>query len=557
MNFTRTLSAVLVVSVLTACGGGGGGGGGEGAQPSGTTTPPPAPNPPAPPPAPTGVQLTLTTPPISQEIPFGEPINQLFQGRWTATTAGIGQVYLQLVDQGGAFPQSPPLAFTDPAYNIRMQLANTVLPGLYEGTMTVRACEDAQCARPYVDASQTVSYRILVKPSQDWETTQGNATHTGYLPIRITASRIVKAWDWQLPVISVSGTLPPINSVATWQRSVFVSARYTQGGTSMYALNERDGSLRWVRKFEFGSNPSLSPPAASDGKVFIATGGNQDAFLWFLDARDGTVLAQSPVATNYSTFLPPTIKDGRVYFNAGKFNGQLYAFDQNTGALLWEGPGGTPGLNTPSIDDEGRLYASNPRYGLSVYDSATGDLLEYLGVPPPPSGMGWQPDYHAAMMLGLPDTFTTFGAEAANGSAVGTQDPPERTLSHYSFANDSEHWQSAKKYRGYPAVAKGVVYAASNTPLSFDAIDERTGYVLWSWVPTKGDTGFFRNVVVTDNLAFVSTDRALYAIDLVTHQPVWESPTPGMVSISASRMLYVTTGTTESNGRMVAFRAQW
>jgi outer membrane protein assembly factor BamB len=73
-------------------------------------------------------------------------------------------------------------------------------------------------------------------------------------------------------------------------------------------------------------------------------------------------------------------------------------------------------------------------------------------------------------------------------------------------------------------------------------------------VPGTSDTTFHRNVVVTNNLVFVSTNRAVYALDLATRKPVWQSPTPGHISISASRMLYIATGARESTGRVVAFR---
>ena len=79
-----------------------------------------------------------------------------------------------------------------------------------------------------------------------------------------------------------------------------------------------------------------------------------------------------------------------------------------------------------------------------------------------------------------------------------------------------------------------------------------TRLVLWSWVPGTDDTAFHRNVVVTKNLAFVSTNRAVYAIDLVTHQPVWSYPAPGMLAVSGSGMLYIVEGAREPTGRLIA-----
>ena len=91
--------------------------------------------------------------------------------------------------------------------------------------------------------------------------------------------------------------------------------------------------------------------------------------------------------------------------------------------------------------------------------------------------------------------------------------------------------------------------------MSFDAINEATGEVLWSWVPSgNGDTSFHRNVVVTRNMVFVSTDVAVYALDLATRTPVWSYPKPGMLAISADRTLYIATGARESDGHLVAVK---
>lgn len=46
-------------------------------------------------------------------------------------------------------------------------------------------------------------------------------------------------------------------------------------------------------------------------------------------------------------------------------------------------------------------------------------------------------------------------------------------------------------------------------------------------------------MIVTENLLFLSTDKSLYAIDLATHQTVWNYPTHGRLVLSPSLVLYV------------------
>jgi len=59
-------------------------------------------------------------------------------------------------------------------------------------------------------------------------------------------------------------------------------------------------------------------------------------------------------------------------------------------------------------------------------------------------------------------------------------------------------------------------------------------------------------IVVTDNLLFVSTDRAVYAIDLQSRQADWSSPVPGMLAISGRKMLYIVEGPRDPTGRPIA-----
>jgi len=49
-----------------------------------------------------------------------------------------------------------------------------------------------------------------------------------------------------------------------------------------------------------------------------------------------------------------------------------------------------------------------------------------------------------------------------------------------------------------------------------DAVSEADGHVEWSWTPPANDSSFHRNIVVTRNLLFVSTDMNVYATDIMT-----------------------------------------
>jgi len=73
------------------------------------------------------------------------------------------------------------------------------------------------------------------------------------------------------------------------------------------------------------------------------------------------------------------------------------------------------------------------------------------------------------------------------------------------------------------------------------ARSESDGSLLWSWAPQPlgSETRFIGDVLVTNNLVFVSTNTTTYAISQSTHQPVWSIPVPGRLALSANGVLYV------------------
>ena len=69
---------------------------------------------------------------------------------------------------------------------------------------------------------------------------------------------------------------------------------------------------------------------------------------------------------------------------------------------------------------------------------------------------------------------------------------------------------------------------------------EADGSKQWTWTPPAGDdTKFVGDVLVTNNLVFVSTDASTYAIDRSTHLPVWSYAASGSLALSANGVLYI------------------
>lgn len=468
-----------------------------------------------------GVTLTLSTAPVSAVIDKGDAFSVTMSGTWQATVAGT--IYLQASDSAGIFVAPAPVLASPKrsTYNIGLGWPTSTSPGVYTGTLSVRACEDSLCAQPYAGTLHSVGYTVTVNKVGEWETLQRNSRHNGYVPVTIDAARYQMAWTFDNADYTLSG-------VVTDGNNVYFSER---GTSSVYAKRATDGVTQWRRVFtgSYGSGPSLSPPTVSDGVVYVATTGHVDTWLYALRASDGLQSYQSQFSTQWADILNPTVRNGKVYVNSGYYEGVVYAFNIADGAASWNASGGSYGMNTPAVDDD-FVYAYNGGT-LDVFNAVDGTLSTSIG----PSSGGSGADYNGTTMLGSADHVLAYSGYGTYGSAL------KRQLLDYTLGGQAVRWMSNALYSNYPAVAKGVVYATSNETYTLDALDEKTGRVLWSWKPTEQYFSFIGNVVVTDNMAFVSTSTAVYAIDLQRHRAVWSAPTPGQMSISAGRMLFVST----------------
>jgi len=480
------------------------------------------------------VTLTLQTLPVSAEISKGDRYAVTLGGTWQNT--GTGAVYLQASDSAGTFvAPAPTLVPPRPStYRIALSLPTATAPGLYTGTLAVRACADSLCVQPYADTTHSIGYTLKVNALGEWESLQRTSRHDGYVPVQINATRYHQAWTYQ------GAYGDRLSAVVTGGGKVYFSEG---SSSSVYAKRATDGLTQWRRVFSGTHSVSrVNPPTVSDGVVYVATTGHEDTWLYALRASDGMQSYQSQFSTQWAEILNPTVRNGKVYVNAGYYGGVVYAFNLADGAASWNASGGTYGMNTPAADDD-FAYAYNGGT-LNVFNAADGSLFTSIG--PNPGGV--QIDYNGTPMLGSADHVLAYSGASNYG-------PGQRQLLDYSVADQAIRWMSTALYSHYPAVAKGVVYATSNETHTLDALDEATGRRLWSWKPSEQFFDFVGNVVVTDNVVFVSTNSRIYAVDLRRHRAIWSAPTPGTMSISADRMLLVSSPYDTYNfARITAYR---
>lgn len=94
---------------------------------------------------------------------------------------------------------------------------------------------------------------------------------------------------------------------------------------------------------------------------------------------------------------------------------------------------------------------------------------------------------------------------------------------------------------GAPAYAKDVVYILNANGTVLEARSAQNGSLLWMASALSSDnfSRDYRNMVVSDNLVFISTTDITLAIDIKTRQVVWEHPFGGSLAISDRCVLYI------------------
>ena len=367
----------------------------------------------------------------------------------------------------------------------------------------------------------------------DWTTFQGNSAHTGYVPARLDPAKFTTRW--QIPISTVQGGLTPgVASMATSNGLVYVS-----GGNRLDAYREADGSAVWSHDFSDLPFPSVNPPALSKGVVYVAAGQQDSTFLFAFDAATGAAVFQSPMSSQWENYLAPTVGAYGIYTNAGTYGG-LYAFARN-GKQRFVAYEAQQSLWTPAVDATGvysytgNLQVVDPQTGVVTHTIADDTFQNYTYL------IGGSP------VLGAPGSVfvANYANAPLNGGAIGN------TLLNFSTLTDSIAWKVAGDYPTTPAYAAGRLYAVNNGPLRLEVRSEADGTLAWQWTPPAGNLQFVSEVLLTDNLVFVSTDVATFAISLKTHKAVWSCSSAGKLALSRSGILYIQGSTT-----LTAFNAK-
>jgi hypothetical protein len=546
-NMMKKAAGLIFVSAfVTACGGGGGGGGSApGATgPSGTSSSPAAPvTPPAPPPPPPAPEVKVVTASVARVAAQNTSVNFDVQIKPNNFTPA-GTLFVTASDPSNVVgPQVSVVSNTDGSYTLSLGSLTAAAAGHYTGNITLKLCADQACATPQAVPSVTVPYDLTVMGSgtawpgdnltplaawtdvPEWSTFQGNAAHTGYVPVTINPDQIKLRWK----SAAISQT-----AQSNWGYGYSATMAigngmfYGAGANVLKARKEFDGSVAWTYDLSALQYPSVNPPAFGNGIVYMAGGQQQSTYMFAFDAASGAVSFKTPMSSQWENYLAPVVLDDAVYTDAGTYGG-LYAF-KPTGEQLFSKSLAQVSMWSPAVDATS-VYVYDGT--LHVMDRKTGTVTSEIK----------NPDYqnyiyqsNGAPVLGA--SGSVFAADYANAflnsGTLGNQ------LLKFNTAKGYVDWRINGNYPLTPAYAKGVVYAVNLSPYRIEARNESDGALAWSWTPGQAaETKWSGEPVVTGNLLFTSTNLATYAIDLSTHKVVWSYPAAGRLALSRSGILYI------------------
>jgi len=546
----NTIGLVTLGMILAACGGGGGNSnpGSVGSVGSGGSTTPPVTTPPA-------TTPPATTPPVvvtpEVKVLSGTVVRYAAEGSGVAFDVQIkpnftptGTLFVTASDSASVIaPAVAVTANTDGSYALALATMNNASRGHYTGDITLKLCADQACATPQSVASVTVPYDLNVvaygtawpgdklialapwTDVPDWSAFQGNAGHTGYVPVEIKPEQVLPRWKaGAISSASVSNYSYGYTATLTAANGLF----YGAGDNMLKARKEYDGTLAWSYSLAGLSYPSVNPPAVANGTVYMTGGPQGTTYMYGFDAATGNVKFKSPLGSQWdNNSLAPVALDDIVYSAASGYS-NMYAF-KPTGEQQFIASIPQVAMWNPAVDASSVYVYSGGV--MTILDRKSGTV------------QGTIRDVNASsyyyQLNGAPVLGASGNVFAANYSMASNSNSANELLK-FNTAKSFIDWRIKGSYPLTPAYASGVVYAQNLSPYRIEARAEADGALLWSWVPGPAtETGWSGEPVVTKNLVFVSASKATYAIDLKTRKVVWSYPMAGRLALTRSGILYI------------------
>jgi len=301
----------------------------------------------------------------------------------------------------------------------------------------------------------------------------------------------------------------------------------------VYAVNARTGKLIW-RTSPVGTT-FMGQPLVQGDIVYVNAGtvgfnfSNVQAFakngsairgagvefngIYALDRRTGELLWHFD--TKGDVMPTPAINDGQLVFSTGA--GEVFALDSKSGKQRWMNKvGGMGNMSSPAVY-KGKIYIgmSVPAF-LFCLDAKTGKTL-------------WKGQISQAVNTGMGDVSPAIADGIVVMDAVSSSKTinGKVTVDVSVGAFDSETGKPLWTHKmgrsskppafkgGVPMIHGGTVYVGAPVKSIYQALDLKTGKLLWTWtVPEPGPAGAARGpATFYDGMLYIATVGTVYAVN--------------------------------------------
>ena len=350
--------------------------------------------------------------------------------------------------------------------------------------------------------TSTATVVTITPPSKDAVSFQMNSAHTGFVTFNSVTLPTAASWS-----INVGGT-PSYALIANGIVYVTVSTGF--GNSQLLALNGSTGATVWGPIALSGNSGMI---AYDSGIIFVTGGSYLASILTAIDAATGNPRWSATIA-DAITGAPPVAANGLVYTDG---DGDLQAFDELTGAQVWQGGfGGTSGTVAVTVDG---VYGAAPCTPVA-FQPATGAVIWSTNT-------GCEGGGGATPVVGGGKVFAPIGISSYSGNI---------------YDAESGALLGAFSYSTLPAVTSSNAYALFGSTLQGLALSNNQ--VLWSFA---GDGGLVNSPVVVNNYVFVgSSSGKLYALDAASGavQQTWSLGAAPTALSAGDGLLIVPAGNT-------------
>ncbi|MEJ2727654.1 MAG: PQQ-binding-like beta-propeller repeat protein [Deltaproteobacteria bacterium] len=405
-----------------------------------------------------------------------------------------------------------------------------------------------------------------------WSTYQGNAAHTGYVPVFLNTNEFFHSWTKNIAeVADLDIESIALNPVAAGDGKVFVTTGGDYGPYLAMAFYSLNGEPVWSDgPYNFEDVDYIGPPAYANGIVYIQSVGSfqsgygyAPSFLWALDASSGEIkFDPAPYDNQGGRFYAPAVYVDDVdddigddvddyeyidvyvasgyYDENSNYSGGVYGFDGVSGERLWRFDLNEYDQWTPAVNENYVIaYTGWYEPQLTVIDRTTGKEKLYIRDPHfDLNGISERSMDLAPVLSGLNNVIAIQSGRLIN----------------FDLADEDEDgigdikWEKDGGFSGQPSLAEGIIFAVYDGDLY--ALDESDGSFIDEWKPWQAPQGesIVTPMIVTDNLIFASTESATYALDLEKQKEQWSYPAGGHLALSDEGVLFIAT----ADGNLVA-----